>query len=118
MTEQPSRPNYARALHALVARDHPELFSLENPRPFKIGIRQDFKAKYPDVPDRAVKDLFSWLCSRRAYLVVCIEGEPRWGFAGKDGEVNAEQARCSRERFKMRNDRAADKWTLTPVAAP
>lgn len=104
-----------RETHRVLAALHPELFSLDHPRPFKLGIRHDLRDLYPEITNMQSKDLFSWLCSRRAYLVACWEGAPRWGFGGPNGFVTAEQALRAREVFQRRNERAVDKWPVSFV---
>ena len=89
---------------------HPELFSLENPVPFKIGIHDDLKARFPDLKWYLIRGLFRWLTKRRAYLVKCTEGADRMGFDGPCGVITASAATHAQEVFAVRNASAFDPW--------
>lgn len=91
-----------KTVHAALFALHPELFSLESPKPFKIGLFLDIKELYPDLPKGRIAAVLAWLTIRRAYLAACTEGAPRWGFNGPDGEVTAKQAAFAVEMLKVR----------------
>lgn len=92
----------ARELHAILAAVHPDLFSLEDPRPFKIGLSNDVAALYPDIDMHALGRLFSWLTCRRAYLKACVPGAPRYGLDGPSGEVTENQSKYAEGLFRYR----------------
>lgn len=89
---------------------HPNLFDLEKPVPFAIGLKQQLIETYSEMPKRTLQGLLSWLTCRRAYLKACVPGAPRYGLDGQVGCVTAEQATYANERFSWRDKRARDKW--------
>ena len=107
-----------RLAHAFLAERHPDLFSLDKPLPFKIGISIDVQARYPELKRWAVFKMFGWLTSRRAYLAACAApGVPRYGLEGEFGEVGPGEAAHARRRFVERNARAVDPWPAERFAA-
>lgn len=115
-----SKPAFAKvqAAHAFLAERHPELFSLDRPLPFKIGISLDVQARYPDLSRWAVFRMFGWLTCRRAYLAACAApGVPRYGLDGPFGEVGPGEAEHARRRFVERNAKASDPWPKERWAA-
>jgi len=90
-----------RARIALAAL-HPELFSLENPVPLKIGINFDLRMRFPEIKRHVVMGLLAWLTRRRDYLERCTEGATRYGFEGADGAVTESEAKFCAEKFAER----------------
>lgn len=96
---------WAKARHTqkILEELHPDLFSLENPKPFKIGLSNDLAAMFPEMEARVIGRLFFWLTRRRAYLKACVPGAVRYGFEGPCGEVIDTHADHAKALFKFRN---------------
>lgn len=103
-----------RQAHAALAALHPDLFSLENPTPLKIGIHQDIKSRYPELSWKVINGLMRWLTIRRAYLATLKAGTPRMGFDGPLGAVTEKQEHWASQVFDLRNKRAHDPWPVSP----
>lgn len=106
-----------RVFQSALEAIHPELFSLEKPVPFRIGIGFDIRNKFPAASRMLVRRLLEWLTMRRAYLHACHEGAERHDFDGPCGEfITEKQAAYARKRFADRNAKALDKWPDQVVA--
>jgi ProP effector len=92
------------------------MFDLERPVPFAVGIHRQLAAAFPDMPKRTLKGLLGWLTCRRAYLIACTAGAPRYGLQGQEGRVTERQAEHAKRLFAARDERARDKW-IDRVAA-
>lgn len=97
-------PNYQRTrqIHTILVALHPNLFSLENPVPFKIGIWADLCERWPEISPNLCAHLFRWLTVRRSYLRACVLGANRIGFDGPDGTVTEKQAVYAVEKLAWR----------------
>lgn len=99
-----------QAREALAAL-HPGLFDLTHPKPFAIGISAQLTALYPEMPKRTISGLLGWLTCRRAYLLACKPGAPRYALSGDPaGVVSDAEAQYAACRFIERDARAVDKW--------
>lgn len=102
-----------RARNALEAM-RPDLFSLDNPTPLKIGISDDLAELFPGMPGPIISKILNWITRRRAYLIRCTPGAPRMGFSGQSGIVTDQQAAWAKKTFETRNNAARDKWDVIP----
>lgn len=103
----------AKKVHAVLFALHPELFSLENPKPLRLGIFREIKARYPKLQGHKISAFLNWFTIRRAYLINCTVGSPRYSLTGEIiGEVAAKEAEYALNTFRARNAAARDKWPL------
>jgi len=86
----------------VLATLYPELFSLLNPVPLKIGIKDDILVRFPGIRRHVLGGLLGWLTHRRDYLERCTEGATRYGFDGPDGVVTAAEAEFALKKFVER----------------
>lgn len=100
------------AAFAFLQAARPDLFNLNAPKPFAIGIFNQVREAYPQIGITPTQGVLRWLTCRRAYLVACTQGAPRYGLTGPLGEVSAKEATYARRRFHERNERASDKWQI------
>ncbi len=106
------------ALHARLLADSPDLFSLDRPVPFRLGIHKQIIVRYPDVSSTLIRRFMGWVTCRRDYLMACaIPGVPRYDFDGPCGTVSAKEAEHARIHFIQRNSSASDPWPRERFAA-
>lgn len=106
-----------REAQVQIAAAFPELFSLDNPVPFKIGFHADVHTMFPAFGNKQARRLLAWLTQRRAYLIACQEGAPRYGFTGPCGVVTAAEAEHAKARFAERMARSKDDGWSERIAA-
>lgn len=90
----------------------PDLFSLKNPVPLKVGIHSDLVAAYPGIKPWRLGEVLRWLVNRRAYLTKCFPGAVRFGLDGPSGTITEQQAQHAKDRFAERNSKARDPWIV------
>jgi ProP effector len=92
-------------LIATLVEGFPTAFMRVEPKPLKVGIRNDI-AKLLDVNPRALRVALGHYCRRAAYLLACKEGTIRVGLDGEPaGIITATEAVHA---DKVLNERKAD----------
>ena len=102
----PTQQERIRQAREVFARLHPNLFDLDRPVPFSVGIHDELKHLYPAVPRVVLKGLFWWLTRRRAYLESCRPGALRFGLKGPSGNVSEREAMYARKLHAEQTARA------------
>lgn len=94
------KPTFHAALRLI--KDYPEAFSLNEPKPLKIGIHKDILARDVTLSGVRVRKIMAWYTNRPAYRSQLKANAPRYALDGSvDGEVTEEQAKGSdRPRFR------------------
>lgn len=89
-------------LERLIA-DFPKCFTLENPRPLKIGIRGELRARYPDISYRNMSAALFHYAKRKAYLRALAEGRERIDLDGNDaGTPTTEERAAALDKLKKK----------------
>ncbi|MEI2780645.1 MAG: ProQ/FINO family protein [Candidatus Competibacter sp.] len=102
-----------------LAEAYPACFDWERPRPLKIGIHLDLRARHPDVPHLALRKALAVYCDRARYLKSLKAGLLRWDLQGQPaGLVTLEQGAIARQQLKAGKPAATGKPDLPPDATP
>ncbi|MBK8754657.1 MAG: ProQ/FinO family protein [Candidatus Competibacteraceae bacterium] len=98
---------------------YPACFDWENPRPLKIGIHLDLRARHPDVPHLALRKALAVYCNRARYRKSLKAGLLRWDLQGQPaGLVTLEQGAIARQQLKAGKPAATGKPDLPPDTTP
>jgi hypothetical protein len=102
-----------------LAELYPACFDWENPRPLKIGIHLDLRARHPDVPHLALRKALAVYCNRARYRKSLKAGLLRWDLEGQPaGLVTLEQGAIARQQLKAGKPAATGKPDLLPDTTP
>ena len=72
-------------------------------KPLKVGIKEDLKAAYPNVPDAVIKRALGRHCGSARYLKTLAKGGPRYDMNGTtSGEVSPEAQETARQELADR----------------
>ena len=89
----------ARFVKTVLAAQYPATFG-DDPKPLKIGIHNDIKARHPEFSMPEIRRALSWLCHNRRYLRTFKSGAIRLDLDGQPAdEVTEEQAEIARQRL-------------------
>jgi hypothetical protein len=102
-----------------LAEVYPTCFDWERPRPLKIGIHLDLRARHPDVPHLALRKALAVYCNRARHLKSLKAGLLRWDLQGQPaGLVTLEQGAIARQQLKAGKPAATGKPDLPLDATP
>ena len=102
-----------------LAETYPLCFDWDRPRPLKLGIHLDLRARHPDVPRLALRKALAVYCNRARYLKSLKAGLLRWDLQGQPaGLVTLEQGAIARQQLKAGKPAATGKPDLPPDATP
>ena len=91
-----NKEEYTELLNVVIAK-FPNCFSVEEPKPLKLGIRQELQSKLREagyiVGSNKIHGFMRNYCTKRAYILSHKEGAPRIDLYGNIvGEVSKDQA--------------------------
>lgn len=85
----------------MLAEAYPACFDWDRPRPLKLGIHLDLRARHPDAPHHVIRKALAIYCGRPRYLKSLKAGLLRWDLQGQPaGLVTLEQGTIARQQLK------------------
>jgi sRNA-binding protein len=97
-----SHKKRARGTRRYLASVYPDLFGLDRPVPFALGLKKAIREIHPEIDGLTLDRMFQWLTMRKAYLRGMTAGAPRFGLHGPQGNVSPEAAALAAERLSGR----------------